>query len=98
VAGLACLGLFLAEPLARLGQGRTGAILSWLPMRWWMAFPVVAGHLVLVFIASRVAGLRSDVGTAGFIVLIELLLALVALSAFKVDLARAHSGPDPADQ
>ena len=98
VAGIACLGLFVAEPIARLAQGRTGAILSWLPMRWWVAFPVVIGHLALVFVASRVAGLRTGVGTATVIALIELAMALTVLSALKVDVARAHSGSNTADQ
>jgi hypothetical protein len=98
VGGIACLGLFVAEPLARLGQGRTGAILSWLPLRWWVAFPVVFGHLVLVFVASRIAGLRTGVGAAAVIALIELATAVAVLSAVKVDVARAHSGADRADQ
>jgi hypothetical protein len=98
VAGVACLGLFVAEPIARLAQGPTQAILSRLPMRWWIAFPVVIGHLVLVFIASRVAGLRTGVGTAAVIALIELAMALTVLSALKVDVVRAHSVADRADQ
>jgi hypothetical protein len=67
-------------------------------MRWWIAFPVVLGHLVLVLIASRVAGLRTEVGTATLIALIELVMALTVLSALKVDVVRAHSVADRADQ
>ena len=65
VAGVACLGLFVCEPLARLLRWGTSTIFDALPRRFWTVVPVALGHLVLVFVASRIAGLRTVVGPDG---------------------------------
>ncbi|HEY5011569.1 MAG TPA: hypothetical protein VIK61_02550 [Acidimicrobiia bacterium] len=98
VAGVACLGLFVAEPIARLLNGGRSTVLELLPKRWWIAIPVVIGHLGLVYVASRIAGLRTDVGQATVISLGELAMGVAVLVALQVDVLRAHPDARRADQ
>ena len=81
VGGLACLGLFVVEPVGRaLARGRS-RILGALPDgRLWSLTAVAAAHLALVYVCARVAGLRDSVAAAAWIAGGALLLAMVALS------------------
>jgi hypothetical protein len=76
VGGVACLGLFVVEPAARLlPPGRTGALEDLLGGRW--ATATAAGaHLALVYVAARIAGLRPSVAQAVAVVVVGLLTAL----------------------
>lgn len=81
VGGLACLGLLVVEPVARLAAGRIWQARS--SGRGWSGAVTVAAlsgaHLGLVFVASRVAGLRLTVGAALAIVAFEAALAVAAV-------------------
>lgn len=89
VGGVACLGVFVIEPLARAlwgddqGDGWLGAERA---APWLAIVPVALAHLVLVAVASRVAGLRESLREA--ILIIE---ALLALALFLGRLARRRS-------
>lgn len=96
VGGLACLGLLLVEPLSR-GLYRTGrSALHNLPVGPAGAAVVAAAQLALVFVASRVAGVRQreayraphyargGVRDAVGIVVVESLVALAALVMLRV--------------
>jgi len=79
VGGVACLGLFAVEPAARLLQlGRTGARENLLRGRR-AAAALTAGHLGVVCVAARVAGLRPSVAQAVAVIVVEFLTALVLL-------------------
>lgn len=78
VGGLACLGLLVVEPLARALGGRhprPGRPAYGLPRSWSSSALLAGGQLAVVYVASRVAGLRRDVGSAVAIVAIELMVA-----------------------
>jgi hypothetical protein len=81
VGGLACLGLFVVEPVGRgLARGRS-RILGAVPDRRFRALAAVAaGHLALVYVCARVAGLRDTVAAAAWIAGGALVLAVAALS------------------
>jgi hypothetical protein len=79
VGGVACLGLFVVEPLLRLSKLGASTFFDALPQRSWVLFPVVAIHLAFVFVASRVAGLRTTVAQAVAIVVTELVVGLLVL-------------------
>lgn len=88
VGAIGCLGLLVAEPLARvLSRGRD-TVLTTVPARQWSIVPVGAIHLGLVYIASRVAGLRSSVTQATVLVAFELALTVVVLRAASVRTSR----------
>jgi hypothetical protein len=92
VGGVACLGLFALEPAARLlAAGRTGGPEDG-PRGRWAAPAAVAGHLVLVYVAARVAGLRSTVAGAVVVVLIEFLVASGLVWAATVVRSRRVAG------
>jgi hypothetical protein len=82
VGGVACLGLFVVEPLARLLDPGRGSVLEWLPAgRWGVAVAALA-QLALVLVAARVAGLRASAAAAGAIALLEFAgAAALSLSA-----------------
>jgi hypothetical protein len=86
IGGVACLGLFVAEPLARLVQGLRPTALEALPKTWWMAIPVAVVHLALVFVASRIAGLRTEVSQAVLISAMGLVSAVAVLWAVQSEL------------
>jgi hypothetical protein len=81
VGGLACLGLLVVEPVARLAAGRKwqdcGPVWGWSGAVTFAALP--GAHLGLVYVASRVAGLRLTVAAALAIVALEAALAVGAL-------------------
>jgi hypothetical protein len=75
VGGLACLGVLVVEPLARRlgGRGPGGPPLP--------AVVLVAAHLVLVAVASRVVGRRGSVAEALPLAVAELAVALAVTVA-----------------
>jgi hypothetical protein len=82
VGGVACLGLLAVEPAARLLAPGRGSVLEHLPDGRWGAVAVAVVHLGLVYVAARVAGLRSTVAEAAVIASVELAAAvLLALAA-----------------
>jgi hypothetical protein len=83
LGGLACLGLLLAEPLARLLSGRRSADLWGRPG----VFAAGTAHLLLVLVASRVAGLQQALAAAAVVALPSLGAAVLLLAW------RAHRAP-----
>jgi hypothetical protein len=93
VGGLACLGVLVAEPVARalLGSqrarrrlGRAGAVLG-----------LIATQAVVVLLAARVAGLRDDLRSALALAAITLVVALGATAALTVMKGAEISGARP---
>jgi hypothetical protein len=80
VGGVACLGLFAAEPIARVIRLSRAGALAALPRRWSTAIFVGIGQLVLVAVAARVAGRRSNTKEAAAIVAMEFGVAVVLLA------------------
>jgi hypothetical protein len=80
IGGIACLGLLVVEPAARLLRGGRATVFEGLSTSRWMLLPIATLHLALVYIASRVAGIRRVLGPAVAIVVIELAIAIVVLS------------------
>lgn len=83
LGGLACLGLLIAEPLGRLLSGRWSADLWGRPG----VFAAGPAHLLLVLIASRVAGLQQTLVGAAVVALPSLAAAVLLLAW------RAHRAP-----
>lgn len=81
VGGLACLGVLGVEPLARRLGGRGPAGVGGQPLP---AAALLAAHLVLVAVASRVVGRRETVAQALPLAVAELVVALaVAVAALR---------------
>jgi hypothetical protein len=81
VGGVACLGLFVAEPIAKWLRLGAPTFFETLPARVWMAIPVAGAHLVLVVVASRVAGLRTVVGQAVVVASVALVIGVAVVLA-----------------
>jgi hypothetical protein len=81
VGGIACLGLLMVEPAARLLHPARASVLDWLPDGPWGAAAAGVLHLGLVYLAARVAGLRPGLGQAVAIALAELATAVVLAMA-----------------
>jgi hypothetical protein len=79
IGGVACLGLFAAEPVARVIRLSGPGVLAALPRRWWSAIVVGIGQAGLVAVAARLAGERSAAKEAAVIVAMELGVAVVLL-------------------
>ena len=81
VGGLACLGLLVVEPVGRaLGRGRS-RILGAVPEGRIGALAALAGgHLVLVYVCARVAGLRDSAAASAWIAGGTLLMAVASLA------------------
>jgi hypothetical protein len=90
VGGVACLGLLLVEPLSRAVRPAVSSLLDAVARRWWGAVPVAASHLLLVYVASRWAGLQQSVDSAALIVTLELCLAVAATMALGALWGRAR--------
>jgi hypothetical protein len=82
IGGVACLGLLIIEPLARSLAPPRALVLGALERRWWGVVPVATGQLLLVFIASRGAGLRPAMGEAVVVVMIELAVAAAIIVGY----------------
>jgi hypothetical protein len=79
IGALACLGLLIVEPMARFfGRGRP-TMLALLGSDTWSLVPVAVVQVVLVFVASRIAGLQSTVAEATVIAGFEMTAAVVVL-------------------
>jgi hypothetical protein len=87
VGGVACLGLLAVEPLARRLQPGHRSVLEALPGGRWRVPAATAVHLGLVYLASRVAGLRPTVTQAA------LLAAAVLIGATLLALLAATRPP-----
>lgn len=82
IGAATCLGLFIVEPIAHaLRRGLVGLVDA-LPREWWTAIAVGLGQLALVFGASRIVGMRSKIGQAGLLAVMELTGAVVLLLLF----------------
>ena len=79
IGAIACLGLLVIEPAARLLRGRRATVLAVLPTSIWTMLPVAGTHLAIVYVASRIAGLRHAIGAAATIVVIESVIVVAAL-------------------
>jgi hypothetical protein len=97
VAGVACLGLFVVEPLVRLLKFGASTFLDALPQRSWVIIPVATAHLALVFVASRVAGLRTAVGQAVAVAAMDLVVGLAVVLLIDGAASRLRPGRDRAD-
>jgi hypothetical protein len=81
VGGMACLGLLVAEPVARLLRQNARGFFDALPRDPLVAIVIGFGQLVLVFVASRIIGMWSDARQAVLLAILELAGA-AALLAF----------------
>jgi hypothetical protein len=79
IGAIGCLGLLVVEPLARAAGRGSDTVIAALPRRQWSVLPVGALQLALVYVASRVAGLRTSVAEATLIVAFELAVAIAVL-------------------
>jgi hypothetical protein len=88
VGGVACLGLFVVEPIAHaLSRGPVRVIVD--PERRWPVLLVLsAGQLAIVFVCSRVAGLRETAVAAAWIAGLALVIGVVVLVLFGSTLRR----------
>lgn len=82
VGGLACLGVLVAEPVGRSLRHRQASGHRPYPIAALLA--LVATHVVVVYLAARVAGLRDDLSSAVALAVIALVLALGAVVAVSV--------------
>jgi hypothetical protein len=98
VAAVACLGLFVVEPIARLLRLGSATIFDRLPRRTWAVLPVAAAHLALVFVASRVAGLRTAVGEAAVIAAVDLIVGVAVVLILGDDLIRGRDSARASDR
>jgi hypothetical protein len=79
IGGVACLGLLIAEPLGRLMAARRRGALGGDRHDTWYVVVVALVQLVVVYVASRVAGVRTRVGAAVAIATLDLgLVAVIA--------------------
>jgi len=83
IGAIACLGLLVIEPAARLLRGRRATVLAVLPTSIWTVLPVAGTHLAIVFVASRIAGLRHAISAAATIVVLESLIVVAALFLYE---------------
>jgi hypothetical protein len=82
VGGIACLGWLVIEPLARAITPTRSGLLAAAERHLWGVVPVAAGQLVLVYVASRWAGLRPSVAEAVLIVMIELAVTVAIIVGY----------------
>lgn len=94
IGGLACLGLFVAEPLARLLDRRRRSFLDRLAVRSRTAALVAFVHLVPVYVASHIAGLERNVALSGAIAAGDLAVSTGAAYAAARLAKRADEGAD----
>ena len=95
VGAIACLGVFLVEPVVGLLRGGAGRRPALPPASgdglaaWPAALPVIGVHLVLVAIAARVAGFRSSAVEAAGIAGLAMVVAVLAGIRWPALLRRA---------
>lgn len=95
VAATACLGILVAEPLGMLMAGRRKSILERFPPGAETGILVGSAQLLVVFLASRVAGAQSEVWKISLIA--GLLIAITARLAVSRPLLADSSRPQEAD-
>lgn len=81
VGAAACIGLLLVEPLVRAlqaGDSPFDTLDAWVRQGWLLVLATAVLHILLVFVAARVVGLRETVREAVPIVLVAFVLALAA--------------------
>ncbi len=83
IGAVACLTTLVAEPVARLVRGGRDTVLARIPARSSPAVALVAAHLAIVYIASRVAGLQDLIGDAVVVVAFDLIVAVVGLALLE---------------
>lgn len=83
IGGLACLGVLVLEPITRGLRADRRSALELVPLRRWWVVATALAHLVVVYVAFRVAGLRATLVEATVIVAVEgvVVLALLGLGA-----------------
>jgi hypothetical protein len=79
IGAVTCLGLFAAEPVARVIRLSGPGVLAALPRRWWTAIVVGIGQLGLVAVAARIVGRRAATKEAAVVGAAELGVAAVLL-------------------
>jgi hypothetical protein len=89
VGGVACLGLFVAEPLARMLDPERQSVLERLPEGGFGVVLAATAHLALVAVAARVAGLQVTAARAVVVTLAELVATLL-LAMAVTRAARSH--------
>lgn len=90
VGGLACLGLLLTEPVGRAVLRRRQH--GHRPHRVGTVIAVIVAHVVVVFLAARVAGLSDDLRSAVVLAGVTLALAIgIAAAVAAMDGIRAES-------
>jgi hypothetical protein len=99
VGGAACLGLLAVEPVARLLDPGRESVLGCLPGGYRGAAMAAALHLLLVYVAARVAGMRPGAVEAALVTMVAFAvsvgLALVATAARRrLAARRAGSNSD----
>ena len=91
VGAIACLGLLVAEPAARLLRRGRATVIARFPASRWGAVPVALVQLALVFVASRVAGVGHAVGIAALVVVCEMCVAVGVLWVADVGASERHA-------
>jgi hypothetical protein len=90
--GVACLGILVAEPVARLLGGSPPPALGALRVRPGSTVFLALAQTVVVYVTSRVAGLNHDARTAGIVSLVMLCITVVAfMIANRVAASVVHS-------
>jgi hypothetical protein len=92
IGGVACLGLFVVEPLYRLSKLEAPTIFDKLPKNALAVVPVAAAHAALVAGASRLAGLRPTVRQAGWLAAGDLAVGLVIVMLVDGEVSRIRPG------
>lgn len=105
VGAMACLGILLVEPVARVLRAFSVLCRSDRPQdgrsdkerdgvaAWRAVLPIVFIHLVLVTVASRIAGFRSSAWEAGAIAGVALVIAVVVAVRWPVQTAGHRHAP-----
>jgi len=95
IGGVACLGLLIAEPLGRLMAARPRGALGGDGHGTWYVVLIALVQLIVVYVASRVAGVRTQVGAAVTIATLD--LGLVAIGTAVIAARRSRTTSDGDD-
>ena len=91
IGAIACLGLLVAEPIARM-LARRRTVLDDVPRRWWDVVPVAVAQLAVVYVASRIAGVRDALGASVVLAAIDLGVVVAVLALCPTPAARIQRG------
>jgi hypothetical protein len=83
IGAIACLGLLVIEPIARLLRGGRATAIEALSLSIWAVLAVAGVQLALVFVAGRIAGLQHATGTAALIVALEIVVSVSVLARYN---------------